>query len=229
MRALLSTLVVAASIGFGGFIALAAAPDPDVVQAKAELATASQAILAYYPTEALTKGVSGTATLKCRRTQLGGYADCIVASETPADSGFGAAALAIAQRATQSPSANIPADQALEAHDVVFSFSANPASIEPNVLLSQVIEPLAWQGVTAETERRYYPELAQRLAVPGKVVLDCFANANGAYQNCVVTHEEPKGYGFGTTALGMTLVFKSKPSQRGMRSVIPLHFVVPVR
>ena len=47
----------------------------------------------YYPERAQRLGVSGRATLHCTVTAQGTLVDCSVASEDPADQGFGTAAL----------------------------------------------------------------------------------------------------------------------------------------
>jgi protein TonB len=46
-----------------------------------------------YPDRAMRRGVQGVATLACAVTAEGGVRDCRVDGETPADEGFGAAAL----------------------------------------------------------------------------------------------------------------------------------------
>ncbi|PHY17616.1 energy transducer TonB [Caulobacter sp. BP25] len=51
----------------------------------------------YYPESAVRRGVSGSATLSCAVTVSGAVRNCAVVSETPADEGFGAAALKISR------------------------------------------------------------------------------------------------------------------------------------
>lgn len=51
----------------------------------------------YYPESAQRRGVSGSATLNCVVAINGTVRDCAVLSETPADEGFGAAALKVSR------------------------------------------------------------------------------------------------------------------------------------
>jgi protein TonB len=57
----------------------------------------------YYPDRAARLGVEGSATLTCAVAANGGVRDCSVLSETPADAGFGAAALKLARFFRMSP------------------------------------------------------------------------------------------------------------------------------
>lgn len=57
----------------------------------------------YYPEGALRRGVVGSASLSCLVTATGTVRDCKVASETPADEDFGAAALKLARYFRMSP------------------------------------------------------------------------------------------------------------------------------
>jgi protein TonB len=56
----------------------------------------------FYPREALMNGVEGEVVLDCV-VEVNGRLDCSVASETPLDRGFGAAALAIAAAHVMQP------------------------------------------------------------------------------------------------------------------------------
>jgi periplasmic protein TonB len=51
----------------------------------------------YYPDSAQRRGLSGSATLNCVVAVNGAVRDCTVLSETPADEGFGAAALKVSR------------------------------------------------------------------------------------------------------------------------------------
>lgn len=57
----------------------------------------SEEVARYYPESAQRRGVSGQATLNCTVAVNGAVRDCVVASETPADEGFGPAALKISR------------------------------------------------------------------------------------------------------------------------------------
>lgn len=57
----------------------------------------------FYPDSALRREVGGLATLSCMVTASGAVRDCQVVSETPAEEGFGAAALKLAPYFRMSP------------------------------------------------------------------------------------------------------------------------------
>ena len=51
-----------------------------------------------YPREALVQRLNGRATIACEAAANGSLANCVVASESPAGAGFGAAALSLAPK-----------------------------------------------------------------------------------------------------------------------------------
>jgi protein TonB len=74
------------------------APPPKVITRANWLRVPSADDVArYYPESAVRRGISGSATLSCAVTVSGAVRNCAVVSETPADEGFGAAALKISR------------------------------------------------------------------------------------------------------------------------------------
>lgn len=74
------------------------APQPKVITRANWLKLPSaDEIARYYPESAVRRGVSGAATLNCVVAVNGAVHDCTVLSETPADEGFGAAALKVSR------------------------------------------------------------------------------------------------------------------------------------
>ena len=74
------------------------APQPKVITRANWLRTPSaDEVSRYYPESAQRRGLSGSATLSCTVAINGTVRDCVVASETPADEGFGNAALKISR------------------------------------------------------------------------------------------------------------------------------------
>ena len=57
----------------------------------------------FYPDRAMRMEQEGKATISCEVTATGAVSACRVASETPADMGFGAAALKLAKYFKMSP------------------------------------------------------------------------------------------------------------------------------
>jgi protein TonB len=64
--------------------------------------TAAQVANAY-PERALMKDMGGSATLSCKVTAVGSVRDCVVVGETPADYGFGGAALKLSKNFRMKP------------------------------------------------------------------------------------------------------------------------------
>ena len=56
-----------------------------------------------YPDRALNRGVTGSASLQCSVRTDGRLTDCSVASETPGNQGFGAAAISLSRYFRMSP------------------------------------------------------------------------------------------------------------------------------
>jgi outer membrane biosynthesis protein TonB len=202
-----------------------ATPAAAMRQAQAELVSARAAILAYYPADAKSKGVEGTATLGCRRTEDGAYISCALLSEAPAGMGFGAAALAIAGAAKGETSVRIPRAYAEVSHPVTFSFRLAPPTIEPNLLLGHVIQPPMWPG---EPPPELFPSEAARRGVDGEVVLDCLGGLDGHFTDCAIVSEVPPGLGFGRAALARAAKMRvSNPTRAPIRTVlVPLNFHV---
>ena len=74
------------------------APQPKVITRANWLKLPSADDMArYYPESAQRRGVSGSATLNCVVAVNGAVRDCTILSETPADEGFGAAALKVSR------------------------------------------------------------------------------------------------------------------------------------
>lgn len=234
---MLSTIlaaVAALALGVPALAAPPAAPDPVMAAAQTQLDAAQAAILDFYPADAKAKGIEGEATLDCRRTPHGALTGCHLDAETPAGAGFGEAALAIAQRSHDDPTVAAPQDEVDQPHPITFTFRRSPTEIEPNVLLPQVIQPLAWLDIPPATTRseRYYPERAARMGVPGRAILDCYIGDDGRLTQCAIVNETPPGFEFGKTAMALTRLMKAKwqtPLPNGApaashRRVIPVAF-----
>ena len=85
----------------------------------------------------------------------------------------------------------------------------------------------------ADDPMRYYPEAAQKLGIPGRVVIDCLVLADDHLGDCKIVQETPAGMGFGDTALKMSALFKMRPLTKdgtpsaGGRVTIPVKFTLP--
>jgi protein TonB len=68
-----------------------------IVRANWQRVPTADEMARYYPESAQRRGLSGQATLSCSVALNGAVRDCLIASESPADEGFGAAALKISR------------------------------------------------------------------------------------------------------------------------------------
>jgi TonB family protein len=190
------------------------------------IAAADTAILAYYPPAALAAKVEGSAKLKCRMDEHVALKDCTLVSETPADQGFGAAALKIAALSPENMKVTI------HGHDTQmnFQFKLNPPSITPNVLLPahDIINPDWAHWPTASELSEVYPWRAQIERVSGSAKLDCQVTVKGDLDACVVTEEAPLGYGFGGAAIKLSHRMKWRPQQRDGVPTGGAHVHIPV-
>ena len=59
--------------------------------------------------------------------------------------------------------------------------------------------------------QRFYPEAAMRGNVEARTQVRCAVDADGALTDCVVTREEPAGFGFGVAALKAAALFRAQP------------------
>lgn len=73
-------------------------PTPKVIiRANWQRLPSADEMARYYPESAQRRGLSGQATLSCIVALNGTVRDCVIAAESPADEGFGSAALKIAR------------------------------------------------------------------------------------------------------------------------------------
>jgi hypothetical protein len=65
---------------------------------------------------------------------------------------------------------------------------------------------------TPQEARNFYPPLAEQARVPaGRAALSCQSSEGPRLVNCQVTSEEPKGYGFGESALQLAEYYDHCP------------------
>ncbi|MBS0296599.1 MAG: TonB family protein [Proteobacteria bacterium] len=76
----------------------------------------------------------------------------------------------------------------------------------------------------------WMPDKARENHVEGSASMDCDVTPKGTLEKCVVTQEQPEGYGFGKAALKVARKFKMKPTSldgqptAGARVSVPLHW-----
>ena len=124
---------------------------------------------AVYPPDALKANLAGSATVECTVDATGLLADCVVVNESPAGSGFGAAAMALSPK-FQMP-AKSPSGASMAGRTVRFPVRwLNPAKRQ--------LPPVIVNGDTAQS---------------GSVAFDCRVKDDRSLDNCVVVDARPPG------------------------------------
>jgi TonB family protein len=214
-------------------VASAAAADPPPAASPPQRTPPDHAarLLAYYPTAARAAGVSGYAVLHCGHSEHAALVGCTVAYETPPGSGFGAAALALADASVDDPAHR--SDRSRDApRPITFRFTANPPAVTPDVFARPMIIEPDWAAAVAPINP-VYPKAAFRAGVSGRATLSCEVSVEGRLQDCKVIDETPPGYDFGDAALKLSRYFRMTPQLRdgvpvgGAKVTFPVAFALP--
>jgi len=183
----------------------------------------------FYPPPALAAHTDGAVTLGCERTEHGALSECHLIDEMPSGQGFGAAALALAARSAAGCGPWLPPTSRVE-RPIRFTFSAAPASIEPDVLrLGWTLANPTWRHIPTGGEfSEFYPERTDG-ADTGEATVQCIAAPGGRLRACEVAREAPAGQGFGRAALKLSRFFQLDPSSchghsAGVVVIIPIRF-----
>jgi TonB family protein len=204
MRRLLCA-AAAATIAFAGAAAAAHAGAPagpaleTAPEAPDWLAAPSFEDLARaYPPEALAKGVSGQTALRCTVEPDGALADCVLAAETPAGQGFGAASLSLAGRFRMKPQA-------------VAALAGTPPQVRVPIRWAIVASPDWIRQPTGDDLAGLYPDEALNTHRSGDTKIRCRVKADGTLADCFVLYESPEGLGFGQATLRAAAFFRMSP------------------
>lgn len=194
MRAWLWLLAAFVSAG------LASAAAQDTHPARLLTRPDPQAFSDHFPVVALARGVSGRAVLDCA-VAPDGSSQCTAAEETPEGSGFGAAAVALAQGWRFRPHTEGGQPTASIAR-VPVEFQ-NPAS--EAAIIGSSINVDASRGPTAATSSddaraAFYPEAARTANMNGRALVGCTVRSDQRLE-CAAERESPEGYGFGAAAV----------------------------
>lgn len=181
-------------------------------------------LLGVWPAEALKRGKGGKAVLSCTVTTTGALVECQVASETPAGSGFGQAAISLTPQLLMSPATRNGVPFAERGVKIAINFDgAGPEtgsriggqmSMAP--LPDRAIADVPWIAApTYDQVVAAYPEKARAKAVAGRVVLSCVFKADGHLTGCSTVREEPDGYGFSSAARSLVAHFVAPTTING--------------
>lgn len=189
--------IVAAAAGLA-FLATANAQDTS----RAHLVTVPDAasLSDHFPVVALARGESGRAVLSCA-VSADGSSQCTAAEETPAASGFGAAAVAMAQgwRFTPRMENGQPVASTVRLPIVFQNPTPGAAPIAPDINVDGVTGPTNLAANSSDLGR-FYPERARHSYASGRALVAC-AVRTGPRLECGLEREAPTGWGFGQAAV----------------------------
>ncbi len=157
-----------------------------------------EALWLFFPPLAQAQYVEGAVRLDCE-TRLDQRLDCVVASETPAEWGFGSAAVALSRSFRMSPAVREGVPVAGSAIRVPVSFTLPIA--EDTSDPAQLDLPLWDSAPSGEAVRTAVPN------VRGRAVLSCRV-AQDRTLHCVLVRERPMDAGLGEMALRFVPAFR---------------------
>jgi len=178
-----------------------------------------------FPTKALQQGKSGSATLKCVLTEESVLSGCQVISETPGNLGFGDAALTLTADLNIRPAMKLGHPVRTEINLTAHFIAPSPAvgsyitGVDTRDMQKYLTNPAWERAPTFAQVAAAYPSRARSAGKSGRVSLDCTLGADGQFSSCLVTNEEPVGYGFGAAAAELAKSFKTAPTVAGDKSV----------
>jgi TonB family protein len=180
-------------VGIGFTLSCVSMAAPLVANAGVKFASLPTAedMAGLYPEKAVAEQIVGRATVSCAVTPEARLTDCQVTSETPEGYGFGAAAVAAAQKITLAPG-DLPVRINL------------PVRFEPPMrTVDAIFAKMPGDYPALGPAGPYYPERAARMGAQGFAILACHLAATGYLSGCKVLDETPRGFGFPDAAMKM--------------------------
>lgn len=208
---------------FALMILLAAAPAP-VAPAPAPpqpswiSQPSPETVEAAFPVQALSAGVSGTATLECESRPDGGLQSCVVSRESVPGYGFGEAALTLTGAYRLSPDYLAVASGQTVAvtiqwlHADYRRAAAAAAADRYDQVPFIETKKIVWaRRASGDDVARYYPDAALQAREKGQAVVICFVTITGSLSDCRALEEVPEKRGFGDASVRMMRLFRTKP------------------
>jgi TonB family protein len=224
------TLAIASALVLGGpLLAMAQDREPDWLKKPTP-----GDLYSVWPKAAWEAGEGGKAVIHCVVATTGALRDCEIKSESPAGSGFGAAALALAPQLLMRPA--LKNGQAVVSDvSIPLAFVA-PGKRTGSRLLGpeggstvRVFRNMPW--ITAPSLAEFVaavPARARASKTAGFVTEQCRLDKQGRLVNCDTLQEQPEGMGFARAARDLLPKFRA-PTQDGsgastQNGMVPLRF-----
>ena len=194
--------------------------------------TVSQ-LLGVYPVAARSSPpANARATILCKTNEEGFLRDCKVLQESPANMGFGAAALQLSLlfRMKAKIRGGKPVESEVTIPVVWSGFENMPQPMGPSNAL--VLDPPWTSTPSSEQVHAAWPAAAKGAAT-GQVVLRCELNKTGGLTSCEVHSEIPTGKGFGKAARSLAPAFTVTFTPDQVKTLddytvdVPFHFRDP--
>ncbi|MBR7617873.1 TonB family protein [Phenylobacterium sp. 20VBR1] len=172
-----------------------------------------------YPEKPRLARIGGRAVVQCGVKADGGLEACAVVSEEPIGLGFGEAALKLAGGMVLHPQTRAGVDVAGGVIQIPIRFAAPPAPPEGRPMDSANV--ILKKRPTGEDLARYYPTQAMQERVEGLAVAVCRITPQFTLTGCVVSKEEPYGYGFGMALQYLTDTYELSPTGKDGAPITP--------
>jgi TonB family protein len=187
-------------------------------------------LLAVWPKQALSRGVSGEATVGCLVNPQGALFDCLVRAEHPAGESFGAAALALTPQFLMKPATRAGQPVVSEVVIPINFKTFGAAQVSANARKTADASMIWAQAPGLAEVAAAYPPRARDRKLGGRAVLYCSFTVEGALRDCTTLAEDPRGDGFAAAARQLAHDFRAFPETadgKGLRSAsvqLPVSF-----
>ena len=172
-------------------------------------------VRAVWPAAALKLGSGGVAEILCRVNVHGAAEDCRVVSETPANKGFGEAALMLTPQFLFKP-ATVGGVAAPSEVRIPITFQGTGTDVseardlhELDSTVSMIDRPVWASAPTFADMASVYPAKGGGLA--GYVAFRCDVKKDDSLRGCLLVREEPPRHGFESAARRLTAKFRLHP------------------
>lgn len=220
MRRVQTIVAAATAAGFAFAPAMAQDRGPEWLRKPS-----AQDLYSVWPTAAWQRGEGGKAMLSCVVTTVGTLRECLVTSETPPGSGFGVAALAISPQFLMKPA--MKNGQPVVGHVSIPILFEAPGKALGSLVAGpeagptlRIFRNMPWlEAPTVADVQAADPPKAKAGKTTGFATLQCKLRKDGRLGNCDTLTEEPKGYGFGAAARGLSAKFRGPSTDSAGKSV----------